>query len=110
MAWWHLTNHKVPLQKHKQPMQLLKDTTPDNINTNTLYTTDISDSEVNDLYADNALDASTIKSEMTNGSVASDTFAFNRTSTPRKCAAIARTGLPCRLTAIHGQQYCHRHI
>ena len=50
MAWWHLTNHKVPLQKHKQPMQLLKDTTPDNIKTNTLYTTDISDSEVNDLF------------------------------------------------------------
>ena len=109
MMWWQQAHLEVPLQKLNAPRQqhLLKDTTPDNSNTTTMYTTDISDTEVNDLYADNTLDSFAIKSELTNGS---DVFSFNRTSTPRKCAAIARTGLPCRLTAIHGQHYCHRHI
>lgn len=69
----------------------------------------ISDTELEDLYADTALHETIVRPmedlPPTNLFPVSYT-----TSTPRKCCAIARTGLPCRLPALQGLKYCHRHL
>lgn len=118
VVWWYqleppnrstryCQQHQEPPPVYSLPVQSLRNTVnSSHNNTTTLHTADVSDTELNDFYMD-----ATIKTDASGKSVASKSSGYsNHTGTPRKCVAITRAGLPCRLMAINGQQYCHRHI